>query len=308
MTTPHITVVGSSNTDLVVRVPCLPAPGATVLGGDVLRVAGGKGANQAVAARRIGAEVTFVGCLGDDDFGNVAAAELARAGLRLDALARVNGPSGIALIAVAADGANSIIVAPGANARLTPVHIARAAAAIQRSQIVIAQCETPLPATARAFALARQAGARTLLNPAPARPLDADLLALTDILVCNETEAEALTGGTVTDATSAEAAARSLNARGPALVIITLGAQGCLVLAGASPTLVPAFAVPVVDTTAAGDAFIGALAVRLARGDDPESAARYATAAAALCVGILGAQPALPTGDAVTAFLAQSGT
>jgi ribokinase len=304
MAMPQITVVGSSNTDLVTRVAHLPAPGETILGSDVAYVAGGKGANQAVAARRIGAEVTFVGCLGDDGFGEAAAAHLAREGLWLDYLARIPSPSGLALIAVATDGANSIIVAPGANARLAPAHIDRAAEAIQRSQVVIAQCETPLPATQRAFTLARAAAARTLLNPAPARPLPDDLMALVDILVCNETEAAALTGVPVAAIAEVEAAARALHARGLTLVIVTLGARGCLVAEGDSLTHLPAFAVPVVDTTAAGDAFVGAMAVRLAHGDDPTEAARYASAAAALSVGVMGAQPALPTGDAVAKFLA----
>ena len=306
MANPIITVVGSSNTDLVVRVPHIPMPGETLLGGDVQRIAGGKGANQAVAARQIGAEVHFIGCLGDDDFGDAAAAHLARAGLQLEHLVRVAGvPSGVALIAVAANGENSIVVAPGANAHLTPADVASAAPAIQASQMVIAQLETPILTIQHAFTLARQAGVRTLLNPAPAQSLPRDLLALVDVLVCNQTEAEALTGVAITDRASATRAARILQADGPALVIVTLGKDGCLVASGNAITHVPAFTVQVVDTTAAGDAFIGALACRLALDDAPDIAARYAAAAAALSVGVVGAQPSLPTGAQVAAFLLQ---
>lgn len=302
---PTITVIGSSNTDLVVRVPRIPAPGETVLGGDLRRFAGGKGANQAVAARRLGAEVVFIGCLGDDDFGNVAYATLAAEGLRLDHVRRVAGTaSGVALIAVASGGENSIVVAPGANMLLTRADVDAARDAFAQSTIVVAQLETPLDATQHAFTLARAAGGRTLLNPAPAQPLPADLLALTEALVCNATEAAFLAGVPVAEQTSAALAAHALRQRGPNLVIITLGAQGCLVLAEDEPQFIPVRPVTVVDATAAGDAFIGALAVRLALGETAVLAAHYATAAAALCVGRAGVQPALPTATEVAALLA----
>jgi ribokinase len=305
MDVPQIAVIGSSNTDLIVRVPHLPAPGETILGGNLLRAPGGKGANQAVAARRLGADVAFIGCLGDDDFGDAAWANLAREGLRLDHLIRIPGAtSGIALIALAESGENSIVVAPGANARLTPEHIDSAAVTIQSAQIVLAQLEVPLDAVARAFTLARAAGARTLLNAAPAQPLAKDLLALVDVLVCNESEAEVLRTIEVPELTSTEEIARAAHMAGPALIVITLGSEGCLVLTDGTVERVPAYTVPIVDTTAAGDAFIGALAVQLAQGATPVAAARYATAAAALCVGVLGAQPALPTQEAIAHFLA----
>jgi ribokinase len=302
---PAIVVVGSSNTDLVVRVPQVPRPGETVLGGDLRTLAGGKGANQAVAARRVGADVTFVGCLGDDRFGDEAAATLACEGLRLDYLRRVLGaPSGVALIAVAANGQNSIIVAPGANARLGPEDIERAGPALRAARIVIAQLEVPLVAVQRAFALARAAGATTLLNPAPAQPLDDELLGLVDVIVCNETEAELLTGMAVADAAGAEVAAQALLNRGPRLAIVTRGEAGSTLAEVDGIAHVPAFTVPVVDTTAAGDAFIGAFACRLAAGAAPVDAARYAAAAAALSVGKEGAQPSLPAAAAVDALLA----
>jgi len=305
MANPVITVVGSSNTDLVVRVGHIPLPGETLLGGDMQRVAGGKGANQAVATRRLGADVWFIGCLGDDNFGDAAAALLMQEGLRLDHMTRVKGiPSGIAFIAVAATGENTIIVASGANAHLTSAAIEQAGEAIAAAQIVIAQLEIPLPSVQHAFALARTAGVRTLLNPAPAQTLSDALMGLVDVLVCNETEAEMLTGLAVTDVPNASTAAQILRTRGPALVLITLGGNGCIV-AGESIVHIPAFVVPVVDTTAAGDAFIGALACRLALGDAPAVAARYAAAAAALSVGVAGAQPSLPDGSQVAAFLMQ---
>lgn len=306
MERPLITVVGSSNTDLVVRAPYIPAPGETLLGSDFQRLPGGKGANQAVAARRVGADVHFVGCLGDDDLGDTTATILAAEGLRLDYLRRAPGvASGVALIVVAASGENSIVVASGANMRLASDDIDRAAPAIEVSRMVIAQLEIPLATVQRAFDLARAAHVTTLLNSAPAQPLPDELLALVDILVCNETEAAMLTETPVASPQEALAAARALQARGPRFVIVTLGADGCVLADGDTLTYIPAFAVPVVDSTAAGDAFIGALATRLAAGDPPEVAARYATAAAALSVAAPGAQPSLPTGAAVTAFLAR---
>jgi ribokinase len=305
MTTPLIAVIGSSNTDLSVRVPHIPAAGETILGGDVLRAPGGKGANQAVAARRLGAAVAFIGCLGDDSFGDAAMAVLAREGLRLAHLTRIPGaPSGVALITIADNGDNSIVVAPGANARLTIAHIDSAAESIQSAQIVLAQLEVPLPAVMRAFTLARAAGARTLLNPAPAQALPLDLLALVDVLVYNETEAKMLGHIEIPERPPAGTIAHTTQAVGPALSVITLGGEGCLVLTNGTVEHVPAYTVPVVDTTAAGDAFIGALAVQLAQSATPIDAARYATAAAALSVGVLGAQPSLPTSDAVAQFLA----
>jgi ribokinase len=304
-TGPAIVVVGSSNTDLVVRVPQVPRPGETVLGGDLQVLAGGKGANQAVAARRMGAEVTFIGCLGSDQFGNEAAATLAREGLRLDYLRRIpDVPSGVALIAVAADGQNSIIVAPGANVRLRPEDVARAEPALRTAQIVIAQLEVPVVTVQHAFTLARAIGVTTLLNPAPAQPLADALLHLADVIICNETEAELLTGIHVGDAIAATTAAQALLARGPRLVIVTRGSEGCVLAEAGNIAHVPAFAVPIVDTTAAGDAFIGAFACRLVMGDTPTSAARYGAAAAALSVGKAGAQPSLPRAAEVDAFLA----
>ncbi|GAC1447139.1 MAG: ribokinase [Ktedonobacterales bacterium] len=303
---PVIVVVGSSNTDLVAQVPELPRAGATILGGDLLTLAGGKGANQAVAARRAGAVVYFIGCLGRDNFGDQAMANLAAEGIYLDYVYRTgDAPSGVALIAVATNGQNSIVVAPGANTRLEPGDIDRAAPVFARADLVVAQLEVPIAAVRHALTYARERGVSTLLNAAPAQPLDAELLGVVDVLVCNETEAEALTGLPVADAVQAEAAARALGARGPRLVILTRGAEGALLAEGTTIQHVPAFRVQAVDTTAAGDAFIGSLACELARGHTPQEAAHYASAAAALSVQRMGAQASLPTATAVLEFLAE---
>lgn len=303
---PNVIVVGSSNTDLVVAVHTIPRPGETVLGGDLRQAQGGKGANQAVAARRAGAEVTFVACLGDDRFGDTALAALAAEGIQTGDIRRVAGvPSGVALISVAASGENAIVVAPGANAHLTVEDIGRARPAFEAARIVVAQLEVPLAAVGRAFALARACGATTLLNPAPAMPLPVDLLALTNLLVCNESEAEVLAGVAARDEPGAAAAARALLALGPRLVILTRGGAGYTLADATGVRHASAFAVPVVDTTAAGDAFIGALAARLAAGDAPDAAARYASAAAALSVQTPGAQPSLPIAAAIERFLSE---
>jgi len=268
-------------------------------------LAGGKGANQAVAARRLGADVWFIGCIGSDRFGDEAVATLAREELRLNYLRRVGDtPSGVALIAVAENGQNSIIVAPGANARLRPDDVECAEPALRAAQIVIAQLEVPVVAVQHAFTLARAAGVTTLLNPAPAQPLDDAFLRLVDIMICNETEAELLTGVAVSDARGAEQAGQMLRERGPYLAIVTRGGNGCVVAGTEGCQHLPAFPVVIVDTTAAGDAFIGAFACRLAMGEPAAAAARYAAAAAALSVGKEGAQPSLPTAAEVEAFLA----
>jgi ribokinase len=256
----------------------------------------------------LGARVVFVGCVGDDSFGEETRETLAREGLLLDYLRVVAGvPSGMALIAVAESGENSIVVAPGANAHVSVEDVERAEPAIRAARVVVAQLEVPLAAVTRAFALAREAGVVTLLNPAPApaQPLPADLLRLVDMLVCNETEAEALTGLPARDAAQAEHLASMLLERGPRLVVLTRGGEGCVVRDAQSSTHIPAFRVRAVDTTAAGDGFIGAFAHRLAQGDEPVGAVRYAAAAAAISVQRVGAQPSLPTADEVAAFLAK---
>ncbi|HEY7782286.1 MAG TPA: ribokinase [Ktedonobacterales bacterium] len=306
VTAPRIAVVGSANADLTVRVPHVPRPGETVLGGDLTTAPGGKGANQAVAARRLGAAVSLIACLGTDEFGDALAEKLAQEGLRLNYLRRVpDATTGVALVAVDPDGQNSIAVAPGANARLSVEDVDRAEPALRTAQAVLAQLEVPLAAVRQAFTLARAARAITVLNPAPRRPLADALVGLVDVLVCNEFEAEALVGGPVVGSAQAVvAAAGALLRRGPRLVVITRGRLGCVVAEPAGVRALAAFDVPAVDETAAGDAFIGALACRLALGEATLAAARYASAAAAIAVGREGAQPSLPTAEEVEDFLA----
>ncbi|MCC6190065.1 MAG: ribokinase [Anaerolineales bacterium] len=298
---PHLVVVGSSNTDLIVRAPQLPRAGETVLGGNLATAAGGKGANQAVAAARLGARVTFVARIGADVFGQQAVVGLERAGLDLRYLVRdPAAPSGVALIVVDAQGQNLIAVAPGANQGLTPADVEAARPALAKAQVLLLQLETPVETVLAAARAGRAAGLIVILNPAPARPLPAELYALLDYVTPNEREAAALTGQA-----EPEAAAGALLARGVGAAVITLGAAGAwLADRWGRRQRVPAFQVRPVDTTAAGDAFNGALGVALARGLPLPEAARYAHAAAALSVTRAGAQPSLPAQAEVEAFLA----
>lgn len=296
-----IVVCGSHNTDLVVQAPRLPGPGETVLGGDLVTAQGGKGANQAVAAARLGAAVTFVARLGCDAFGDAAAAALAAEGLNLAYLGRDDAaPSGVGLIVVGPGGQNQIAVAPGANLRLTPAHVAEAAPAFAAARVVLLQLENPLETVLAAARAGHDHGATVILNPAPAQPLPEAVWPLVDVLTPNETEAGLLAGV----AEPAEAATRLL-ARGPATVLVTLGAAGVLVAQAGQPTQhLPAFKVQAIDATAAGDAFNGALAVALARGQVLPAAVRFAQAAGGLATTRLGAFPSLPRLAELEALLA----
>ncbi len=308
MNTKRIVVVGSSNTDLVIRLDRLPRPGETLLGGEFMTAAGGKGANQAVGAARAGGEVAFVGRMGRDSFGDQAVAALARDGIDVEYVARDGrAASGAALIFVARGGGNMIAVAAGANGRLSAADVRRARGTFEDAAVLILQLETPLETVEAAVALATQTGTRVILNPAPARPLPDRLLARVSILTPNESEAGLLTGIKVTsDATAARAADR-LRSRGVPIVIVTLGARGAFVAGGGFRQRIPGFAVKAVDTTAAGDVFNGVLAVALAEGRPLDSAIRFANAAAALSVTRPGAQPSAPTRREIDRFLARSG-
>ncbi|HKZ68667.1 MAG TPA: ribokinase [Anaerolineales bacterium] len=296
----RIVVVGSSNTDLIVRADRLPAPGETVLGGDLITAPGGKGANQAVAAARLGAEVTFVARVGKDMFGEAALENFRREGIDTRFVIQdATAPSGVALIVVGQNGQNIIAVAPGANRRLTPNDVHAAESAFAGARVVLLQLETPMETVVAAARAGRSAGATVILNPAPAQTLPNELYSLISIVTPNESEATLLTG----EATP-EAAARILLQRGVKSVIVTLGEAGVLV--AASPDDIrraPGFDVNVVDTTAAGDAFNGGLAAALARGESSESALSYSQAVAAISVTRMGAQPSLPTEAEVRLFV-----
>lgn len=293
---PRVVVVGSSNTDLVVRTgERLPSPGETVLGGDLLTAAGGKGANQAVAAARLGAEVTLVACLGSDHFGDRALACLANEGIDTDWLVRdAEAPSGTALILVNDSGENLIAVAPGANARLTPEHVSRAAPALRAADVLLLQLEVPLETVVAAARIAADAGATVVLDPAPARQLDDGLLRHIDLLTPNVSEAERLVGERITEDEDARRVAGVLAARGTAQVVLTRGARGALAHTAEGVFTVPAVPTEVVDTTAAGDCFNGALACALGEGASLREAVEFASRAAALAVSRPGAQPSLP--------------
>lgn len=303
----QIVVIGSSNTDLILRLDHLPRPGETVLGGAFATAAGGKGANQAVAAARAGGQVTFVARLGRDPFGDAALAGLVREGLDTRFVGRDRAaPSGVALIFVARDGENAIGVAGGANARLSPADVRKARRAMARADVVLLQLETPLETVRAAVEWAARAGVRVILNPAPARPLPAALLRQVAILTPNETEAEWLTGVRVRDDISAARAAEKLRARGVGIVIVTLGARGAWLDGPGVQQLVPGFKVRAVDTTAAGDVFNGALAVALGEGRTLPEAVRFANAAAAVSVTRPGAQPSAPRRREIERLLAAS--
>lgn len=300
---PNIVVVGSSNTDMVVRLPRLPGKGESIIGSDFFMPAGGKGANQAVAAARLGARVTFVARLGADVFGDRALAGFTNEGIVTDYITRDEGaPSGVALIFIDAQGDNMLAVAPGANGRLSPADVDRAAPAIAAADAVVMQLETPVETVQHTLQLARRHGVRTVLNPAPAQPLSADILKLVDVLTPNEHEAALLCGDA--HLTPAQAAKRLL-AIGVGAVVVTLGADGALIETAQGAEHAPAYRVNAVDTTAAGDAFTAALACALARGDHMLAAVRYANAVGALTVTKMGAQPSLPNLADVHIFLSQ---
>jgi ribokinase len=302
-----IVVVGSSNTDMIVQVPRIPKLGETILGGKFSNAAGGKGANQAVAAARAGGDVTFIARVGDDMFG-----EQARRGFEADQInvkyVKIDKiePSGIALIFVDEKGENSIAVASGANARLSPEDVDEAREVIKLADILLMQLETPLETVRRAAGIAKQAGVKVILNPAPACPLDDALLATLTMITPNESEAELLTGIPVTDIPAAENAALALLDSGLEVVTVTLGSKGALLKTRYLTKIVPGFKVDAVDATAAGDVFNGSLAVAIAEGKALEQAVRFANAAAALSVTKLGAQPSAPKRDEIERMLQKS--
>ena len=302
-----IIVVGSLNMDLVVRAAKIPIPGETVLGNDFGTYPGGKGANQAVAAARQGAEVTFIGRIGADAFGEQLLRGLQAEGIITEHIGSDEAaPTGVALITVDAEGENNIVVVPGANHKLTPAQIRVAESAFVDADVLLLQLETPLETAIAAAELAKSRGVKVVLNPAPAQPLPEALLSLVDILIPNETELSLLTGLQADTLEQVTIAARALLAQGPESVVVTLGARGALWVPADQPEIhVPSFPVKVADSIAAGDSFVGAVAVALA----DESSLKYATqrgcAAGALATTRPGAQPSIPTKAEIDQFMAK---
>ena len=300
-------VLGSFVVDAAYRTRRLPVWGETLLGTGFSLGPGGKGSNQAVAAARAGAEVTFLTRVGGDPFGHMGRALWAEEGIDSAAVRESEEPTGSAAILLDPEtGQNAIIVVPGACAALTASDVDAAAEQIRGADVFLAQLEVPLPAVRRGLEIAGAAGVRTILNPAPAQLLEAGMLGLVDFLIPNETEAAEMTGGTVRDRGEAAAAAQKLLDRGARNVILTLGERGSLLLSeGQDPVLTPAFRpARVLDTTGAGDAFCGAFATALAQGSSPVDAARFASAAAGLSVTRHGTARAMPQRSEIDALLA----
>lgn len=300
-----VVVVGSSNTDMVVRTPHIPAPGETVLGGDFMIVSGGKGANQAVAASRLGGDVAFVARVGRDVFGDRAVASIGAAGVITRYIARdERTPSGVALICVAESGQNAIVVASGANAQLSPADVEAANQAFTEADAVVVQFETPLETVAHVIALAKQSAKRVILNPAPAQSLPSGFLNGVDVITPNEIEAAMLLGWSPDAPFDASEAAVQLRQLGVGTAIITIGEGGAVVADAEGVRQIPGYLVQALDTTAAGDCFTGALTVALGEGEAIGVAVAFANAAAALSVTRLGAQTSIPTRADVEKFLA----
>jgi ribokinase len=288
-------VVGSANADLVIGVDRRPAAGETVLGSDLAVHPGGKGANQAVAAARLGARTAVIARVGDDAHGRLLGTSLRSAGVDTTGLLVGGAATGVALIVVDPSGDNSIVVSPGANARLSPADVAAAGELMARSRVVSLQLEIPRDTVAAAAAAATRAGARVVLNPSPPAPLPPEVLAVCDPLVVNEHEARLLLDGAPGTLGTPGDWAAGLVALGPRSVVVTLGAGGALAATAQRSVLVPSLPVTAVDTTGAGDAFTGALAWRLGRGDDLVTAVRFAVRVGAAAVTRPGAQQSYPT-------------
>lgn len=297
-------VVGSSNVDLVVKSSRIPAVGETILGEDFIMTPGGKGANQAVAAAKLGAEVYFVAKLGDDIFAEQSLNNFKKEGINTKYVIQTKeAPTGVALITVDNAGNNVIVVAPGANQMLSPEDIRRAESDITSSAVLVAQLEVPMETVEFAARLANNSDVPFILDPAPAQKLSPELLKMVDVLKPNETEAHILTGIEVTNEDSARTAAKKLLECGVKSVILTMGAKGFLLANDDRTESVPAVKVDAVDATAAGDAFTGSLAVGLAQGKTLADAALFANYVAALSVTKMGAQSSMPTREKVESFM-----
>ncbi len=300
----NIVVVGSSNTDMIIKLDHIPKPGETILGGEFSIAPGGKGANQAVSAARAGGNVIFIARVGDDIFGEKAVKGFIQDGINVNyIIPDKNAPSGVALIFVDKKGENSIAVAPGSNANLSPDDIKKASDVMAESLIMLIQLEIPIETVRTAVEVAYENKVSVILNPAPAQPLDDDLLKKIDIITPNETEVEILTGIKIEDEKSIEKAGNMLLEKGIKTVLITIGKRGVYVINKDFKGIIPSFDVKPVDTTAAGDVFNGVLAVALSENMSLKDAIRFSNAAAALSVTKLGAQTSAPFRAEIDSFL-----
>lgn len=294
---PGILVVGSLNADLVVRAPRFPQPGETISGDDLNIIPGGKGANQAVAAARLGSTISMLGRVGNDNFGDFLLENLKQNQVDSTLIQRDDSSTGTAIIIVDSNGQNSIVLSPGANGKVSLDDVNNAS--FTNYQLLLLQLEIPLPTVLRAAQRAKENNARVVLNPAPAKELPDELIALADFIIPNETELSLLTKQKVSDIASAQPAARNLLGRGAKNVVVTLGGKGALVVNTETSKHVETYQVEVVDTTAAGDAFIGGFATSLLENKSLEDAIRFGCACGALAVTKFGAQPSLPTKEEV---------
>ena len=298
-----VIVVGSLNMDLVVRAPKIPRPGETVLGSDFKQVPGGKGANQADAASKLGAETAMLGAVGKDSMGDQLIQALKKDGVNVEmVLKKENLPTGVAAIVVEDSGNNAITVAPGANSALTPDDLSGMEKVFEKAKVMLVQLETPIDTVKASLRMARKNNVTTILNPAPATELDDEIFSLVDILTPNETELELLSGMETDSIEKVEAAGKHLLKKGVSKLIVTLGSQGSIHIEKDFVRLHPAYSVKAVDTTAAGDSFNAALAVSLAKGEPMENAITFATKVGAMTVTKHGAQTSLPLMGEVLEF------
>jgi len=299
----EIVVVGSSNTDLIAKVKNFPMAGQTIEGIAYMQAMGGKGANQAIAVHRLGGEVSFITCLGNDVNGKNTLQYYHDEGLDISSALIVDEvPSGTAMIWVDEKGENCIVITPGANNMLTPDYIVQMEESIANAEIVVLQMEIPYDTVKTVCLLAKKHKKKVVLNAAPARKLDKDILKNVDVLVVNETEAETISGKKIEEV-GKMAVIEKLISLGASIIVLTLGKEGCLLKNEQTVINKKAFAVDALDTTAAGDTFCGALAARLSMGDNWDDVLTFASAAAAICVTRMGAQPSVPTEKVVLDFL-----
>ena len=305
---PEIIVIGSLNADLVQNVDRLPKAGETIVGGNLETFSGGKGANQAFAAGRMGARVSMIGQLGNDSLASLLLASLKSAGVNSDLVGKADCSTGAAVILVLPDGENVIVISPGANATVTPALATERLGILREGSYLLSQLEIPIESVQESLAVAKARNATTILDPAPAQPLSTDLLRNVDYLTPNETETLTLLGDaslSMDDDSDVELAARKILALGPKAVVLKLGARGCMIASEQGNIRVPGFKVSAIDTTAAGDVFNGAFATALAEGKEVPDAARFANAAAALSVTRPGAQNSVPSRGEVNRYLSE---